>query len=276
MSHKTKILDLGNPEDLEVKIFPAGEVNVRVIDPIEWKSSYEIIAVLKEPKDIMVLLLTNNALRHKGVRNISLTLEYIPYCRQDNIFNEGEALSIEVMANLINSCKFDRVKTLDPHSKSAAYLINNLVVKERSFYVNECVRILSTEDEVFLVSPDIGSYKTTYNIKKYIAKEQPSKDVKVISFMKGRSSDNGIGELKCTENIDLTGKQIFVSDDICDSGGTLLRVGKALKEMGAEKLYLFVSHGVFSKGLDELMKMYVSIFTTRSYSSLQHRDLFYI
>ena len=51
-------------------------------------------------------------------------------------------------------------------------------------------------------------------------------------------------------------------DDICDDGQTFIGLAKASKNKNADKFYLSVSYGIFSKGLKELNKHFEVIFTT--------------
>ncbi len=62
----------------------------------------------------------------------------------------------------------------------------------------------------------------------------------------------------------LKGKTPIVVDDICDGGATFLALAQKLKLSGANKPYLFVSHGIFSKGTSELLRWYERIGTTNS------------
>ena len=41
-------------------------------------------------------------------------------------------------------------------------------------------------------------------------------------------------------------------DDICDGGQTFISLAQSLKKQGAAEIFLYVTHGIFSKGLDQL------------------------
>ena len=64
-------------------------------------------------------------------------------------------------------------------------------------------------------------------------------------------------------NEDLQNKTCFIIDDICDGGGTFVGTAEALKKIGAQKIILVVSHGIFSKGFD--LENIDEIYTTDSY-----------
>ena len=48
------------------------------------------------------------------------------------------------------------------------------------------------------------------------------------------------------------GRNCLIVDDICDGGGTFIPLAKKLKNAGAKTVTLYVTHGIFSKGLDPL------------------------
>ena len=57
----------------------------------------------------------------------------------------------------------------------------------------------------------------------------------------------------------------LIVDDICDGGGTFSGIAQVLRANGAEKIYLCVTHGIFSKGIE--INGIDEIFTTDSYAS---------
>ena len=67
---------------------------------------------------------------------------------------------------------------------------------------------------------------------------------------------------------DLKNRPCLIVDDICDGGGTFLGLGSELKKKNAGELFLAVSHGIFSKGFDQLSDIYTQLFTTDSIQTL--------
>jgi len=65
------------------------------------------------------------------------------------------------------------------------------------------------------------------------------------------------------------GAVYIIVDDICDGGGTFnLLAEEFFKDPASEgaELALFVSHGIFSKGLNAIDKRITSIYTTDSWA----------
>ena len=54
-------------------------------------------------------------------------------------------------------------------------------------------------------------------------------------------------------------------DDIFDGGRTFVELAKLILPMEPERLELYVTHGIFSKGYDEITQYYDRIYTTNSF-----------
>ena len=233
--------------------FPGGEVGVQIMTPAT--STSEIVTIkahIKNSDDILALLQVSDAVdrQYESVKKI-LNLNYVPYARQDRVCNEGESLSIKVFANLINSCGFYKVKILDPHSDVTPALINNCVVKE-SYDV-----LKKNLNDYYIVAPDAGAYKKAHKwAEKFQAKgvitANKVRDVRTGNIL-GVKVDQDVEDLK-----------LFVVDDICDGGRTFIELARCFGLKPA-KLKLFVTHGIFSKGLNGLIEAYDHIYTTNSF-----------
>ena len=63
----------------------------------------------------------------------------------------------------------------------------------------------------------------------------------------------------------MDGRIAVITDDICDGGYTFIKVAEQLKAKGADKVVLFVTHGIFAKGLDVFDGLIDHVFTTDSF-----------
>lgn len=242
--------------------FPGGEIHVRIPKKI---SRCTIKASICGSDDLMTVLLLNDAAKRAGAMYVSLELMYIPYAQQDRICESGEALSIKVFADLINSCGFNRVTVYDPHSYVSTALINNCKIVEVADIIKS-EEFQSKLDDVIdvLVAPDAGAYKKVINLSRFEYLYDGCINyfnAAVVHATKNRVN----GEVQSvTLHGDVAGKNCLVIDDICVGGRTFTELGKALKDAGAGDLSLYVTHGIFSKGLDELNLYYKKIYSTDS------------
>lgn len=249
--------------EVEKKYFPCGELLVQLPEPEfpDLAEDIELELVYESNDDLMLLLLVNNALRDIYHRDtwVSLTIGYFPYGRQDRVANAGEPLSLKVACQMINSCGFDSVTVIDPHSDVTPALIDNVVkvgmVDIMSNFWNSGA-VLGDVD--LIVSPDVGAYKKVGEVAKIVGMGVIRAD-KVRDTMTGQISDIEVYAE------DLTGQSVAILDDICDGGGTFIGLAKKLKEKWANKVVLYTTHGMYTKGVDILLENGVDMVVCYNY-----------
>lgn len=78
-----------------------------------------------------------------------------------------------------------------------------------------------------------------------------------------------------SNGFDMTNKKLLVIDDICDGGGTFVLLANELKKHNPTRFSLFVTHGIFSKGVEVLYDAgYSSVITTDSLFDEGRKALF--
>lgn len=243
--------------------FSGGEVHLKIkINPTE---KVRINCRINNSDDLMLLVLAVDALRGMNVKYIEAFIPYIPYARQDRRMVYGEPLSIKAFAQIINSLKLDRVICYDVHSEVTLALIDNI---EHHNNFSEVLKFLiqntsqSWKKQV-IVSPDAGAYKKVFKMCQHI---NYSGEIIIANKLRDTSSGK---ILSIKLNGDVSGMDCIIVDDIIDGGNTFIELAVALKSRGANNLYLFASHGIFSKGVDELLKHFKAIGTTNSFKENQ-------
>jgi ribose-phosphate pyrophosphokinase len=247
---------------IEIFSFPSGcEQHVK----INYNSEdVTICCRIKSSNDLMNLFLATDALRRNGTKSVSAVIPFLPYARQDRVMVKGEPLSVKVIADLINSQNYDQVTILDPHSDVAPALINNCrVITNYSFVAS----VLASFNYYRIASPDAGALKKVYSLASSIGHKNP-----IVECGKKRDVVTGkITATTCNES-NLEGADVFIVDDICDGGFTFTELAKVLKTRNCGKIYLIVTHGIFSKGIDALEGI-DHVFTTDSFCTIQHEKL---
>jgi ribose-phosphate pyrophosphokinase len=253
----------------EVKIFkfPAGESGVS----FEWASSRTRVAgplsckisIKWESNDdlINLALLTDAVRRDRPDIEINLEILYFPYARQDRVCNTGESLSVKVIAGIINSLGFKRVYVLDPHSDVLGAVLNNMVEVDNLDNVVKAINTVwdtSGSHSVALVSPDAGALKKVYRYAK------SADGIPVIRADKSRDVASG----KITGTVVYSGYlgkvDLIVVDDICDGGGTFIPLAEELRKITDGTVSLFVTHGLFTKGVDIVADAFDNVFTANN------------
>jgi ribose-phosphate pyrophosphokinase len=245
---------------IEMIYFPMGEIHCRFPQCV---SEYaDVQCRIRNSEDIMTLLLAVDALKSKQIKLRNLYVPYLPYSRQDRIAISGEPHSLKVISGLLDSLGFAKIFTLDVHSNVAEACFRNtrFVNLKPIRLVQKWLENIANPEDITLVSPDEGAIKRTFEYMQLGFKE-------MVSCFKTRDPKTGaISGFKIYDKI--TTKEALVLDDICDGGGTFLGLAPLLKEAGAEKLFLWVTHGGFTKGIDKLLAEYNEIGCTNSYSIL--------
>lgn len=101
--------------------FPDGESYVRLYTPVHG-AEVAIVCTLDHPDEkLLPLLWLAIAARQGGARRVGLIAPYLPYMRQDVVFNAGEIRAAEHFAALLNPA-FDWLVTVDPHLHRIAHL----------------------------------------------------------------------------------------------------------------------------------------------------------
>lgn len=197
-----------------------------------------------------------DAYAERGKRIPNLILPFIPGGRQDRLNPAGDFLfTLKSVGKMINERKFDTVTTIDPHSNVSGMAIDRLQVYPianmlGNFYVGY--------DAV--IAPDAGAGHRAQEAASILGVLRGT-PMPVIQAEKTRDVETG--KLSgFAVNVE-KGKHYLVFDDICDGGGTFVGLGEKIREQGANA-GLFVTHGIFSKGLDTLNSIYKVVTTTDS------------
>lgn len=267
------------PHGLEKEFkFSGGEMQVCLSDEaqaaIRGNLHATVLAHLRSSDDIMSLLLFTDAVRRVNPRiKMNLIIPYLPYARQDRVMNPGEALSVRVMADVINLMRYDEVIFHDPHSEVGVACVNNGVNWPVQFIIGGFHReeehnALSTQiKDMTLIAPDAGAMKKVMNVAKEFECES------VVTCEKVR--DTKTGEITQTRVHDLekvTDKDVLIIDDICDGGRTFIEIAKVLGDK-PKSISLYVTHGIFSKGLQPLFDAGIStVYTTDSFPQEHEYD----
>ncbi|AIM60531.1 phosphoribosylpyrophosphate synthetase [Cellulophaga lytica] len=254
-----------NQKSIEFKsfLFSGGEPHIKIENNFNTSDTITVTHRLQSFNDVGLLLITVDALKRMAVKTIKVFIPYFPAARQDRLMVPGESLSVKVYAELINNLQLNEVIVYDPHSEVTPALLHNCSTITNYTFIQKVISILN--NNVLLISPDGGALKKIYKVAEYLGGKE------VIECSKTRDVKTGkLSGFKVYAD-DLQGKDCLVVDDICDGGGTFNGLAQELKNKNAGNLYLAVSHGIFSKGLESLSSYYSGIFTTDSFNSIEEQ-----
>lgn len=278
-----KILNLVYPEKSDIKYnkiqFPDGQQQVIIGTggKVTYTSSIpiQIKSRLNNFEDLELIICSTKSLRNLGVKEIHLYVPYFLGSRSDRKFEEGGNNYIkDVLAPVINSLNFKTVTCIDPHSHSLECCIKNFKSIDNSELVNfglEWAHVTSgkmpyidyIKEGIILVSPDAGASKKIYKLAEQIGYKGD-----IITCSKDRDKDGKLTKtvVPAYDTGPLIMKDYIIIDDICDGGRTFINIAIELKKLyNCNKIYLIVTHSIFSKGTNELLQYFDGIYTTNSY-----------
>ena len=256
-------------------VFPDGAVWLKVIDALPSFARLMRIraAAMRDMNDFMLLAQLVEAVRHQTDVLVShLELPWLPWARQDRHMVAGDSFALKVFASHLNTLKFDKVNVLDPHSDAAAAAIDNLVAigQECCLLQSASLSRLFQQHALMLVAPDAGALKKIDTV----ARAAGVAEYAILSKKRDVASGKLTGFALLTG--DVSGRDLLIVDDLCDAGGTFIGSAQVLRDAGARSVSLYVTHGIFSKGVEHLFDNGIdAIYTTTSFAvpTLKHPQL---
>jgi ribose-phosphate pyrophosphokinase len=246
-------------------VFAGGEPHIKIKPGFDVAQSVNITNRLNHFNDLGLLCVAVDALKRMGVSRIQLFIPYFPAARQDRVMISGEPLTVKVYADIINAMQLDKVTVFDAHSEVTPALLHHCEAIPNHRFIQQVIDRIGSE--VKLISPDGGALKKIYKVSEFLG------GVDVVECSKSRDVKTGkLSGFKVYDD-NLAGAECLIVDDICDGGGTFLGLAEELKKKNSGKLYLAISHGIFSKGFDELLKHFAGIFTTDSVKNIEHKGV---
>jgi ribose-phosphate pyrophosphokinase len=281
-----KTLNLVYPEKSDIKFkiskFPSGQQNLVILTTAKYEGIYivaqdsvTIKSRLNNWLDLELITCAVASLRELGVEEIHL---YVPFIdgRQDRKFEEGGNNYLrDVLAPVINSLGFKTITSIDPHSYVTEGVINNFkslsnldLVKWVMMNEPFCSKSL---DDIILVSPDNGASHKIYKLSEQIGFKGD-----IITCSKERDNEGKLTKVNVPlSSFKHANKDFIICDDICDGGATFINIAKEIKnhpDCRKGKIYLVISHGIFSAGFEELSKYFDGVYSTNSYKDINYLD----
>lgn len=248
-----------NDKKVEIGHFPDGTILMKeyvqknytdnISANISWK--------FENNEEMIALYFLTKHLKSHGVNKIHLNMPYIPNARQDRVKSDEDVFTLKYFAEFINSMNFSSVTVLDPHSSVSEALIDRIIIKTPAENIKKVIEKIG-EDNLLMFFPDEGAMKRYSSMA----------DKPYAFGIKKR--DWATGQIKgldvAGETSLIKGSKILIVDDISSKGGTFYFSAKKLKELGADKIYLYISHCENTILEGELIKSdYIErIFTTDS------------
>lgn len=237
---------------LEIHIFPDGEKRVRVEEPVV-DAQCAIIQTACTPTDqsFMELFFIADALKRSGASSVTAVIPYLGYQRQDHVFREGEAVSLEVIIKFIKAVGINSVVAFDLHSIKIpeVFVEFGLDVQHESalpLFAKEIKKQQWTAKDTVLVSPDKGGIRRIKQLSEMVD------TMSYASIVKNR--DLTTGEVSAEEIDGALNDRAIIVDDMISSGGTIAAAANLLLGKGVKEIIICATHAVLSDSAPQILQ----------------------
>ena len=222
---------------VNIQRFSDGEIQPVFLESVRGDYVFLVQSSFAPTDNLMEMLLMIDAAKRASAYKIIAVIPYYGYARQDRKDKPRVAIGSKLIATLLESAGANRVITMDLHAAQIQGFFDVPVDHLDSSaifipYIND----LKLQNLAF-AAPDVGSTNRVREIASYFNAEMVICD-------KHRKRANEIASMVVIG--DVTGKDIILVDDICDTGGTLAKAAGLLKEKGARSVRAMITHPVLS------------------------------
>lgn len=239
--------------DVKVIRFSDGGSSIKIDFPPEIEG-FISVSIENEPVDSYHYYLTHigsmiNERYDTSSIEVIAHLPYFPHARADREFEDGMGVPLKTLLDAVTKY-YNHLYTYDVHNLAPFFHIG-IEHDDRGraslFHASVTRDSVQVPQDSIFIAPDKGAIPSTRLVtnayKSVMRTCNKTRDVKT-GMITDVTSDISAGELD--------GKTCIITDDICDGGMTFILVADHLKKMGASEVWLYVTHGIFSKGLEVL------------------------
>lgn len=224
--------------------FESGMPNIFIEEVHRLQPAHVLLLLNMRQKEILLDEMSLlYAIPRYGCRSLTVLLPFFPTGTMERVDREGEVATASTLSRMLSATPVNA-------GGPARFLIFDIHALQIRFYFQDnCLPVLLSamplfknllhqrysDDNIAIAFPDEGA-------KKRFGGFFEKAGYPVLFCSKVREGDKRV--VRIAEG-DAHGKHVFIVDDLCNTGGTVIACQKALKESGAFKVSVFVTHGVF-------------------------------
>jgi ribose-phosphate pyrophosphokinase len=222
---------------VNIRRFSDGEIYVEFQESIRGQFVFLIQSTFAPSDNLMELLLMIDAAKRSSAYKVIAVMPYYGLARQDRKDRPRVAIGSKLVANMLTAAGADRIITMDLHAPQIqGYFDIPVDHLDSSAIFIPYIESLNLENLTF-AAPDVGSANRIREVASYF-------ECEMVICDKHRKRANEIASMVVIG--DVTDRDVVIIDDICDTGGTLVKSAALLKEKGARSVRALITHPVLS------------------------------
>ena len=222
---------------VNIQRFSDGEIYVEFKESIRGRFVFLVQSTYAPSDNLMELLLMIDAAKRASAYKVIAVIPYYGLARQDRKDRPRVAIGSKLVANMLTAAGADRVITMDLHAPQIqGYFDIPVDHLDSSAIFIPYIENLKLANLTF-AAPDVGSANRIREIATYF-------ECEMVICDKHRKRANEIASMVVIG--DVADRDVVLIDDICDTGGTLVKSAALMKEKGARSVRAFCTHPVLS------------------------------
>ncbi len=223
--------------EVKTTYFSDGEFQPALEESVRGRRVFIIGSTFPNADNLMEMLLMLDAAKRASARHITAVMPYFGWARQDRKDQPRVAIGAKLVANLLQSAGATRIMTMDLHADQIQGFFEKPVDHlYASTIFMPYIKSLKLEN-LTIASPDMGGSKRAYAYSKHLQSD-------VVVCYKQREKANKIGHMELIG--DVKNKNVILTDDMIDTGGTLARAADLMMERGALSVRALCTHPILS------------------------------
>ncbi len=223
--------------DKTLSRFSDGEIQPFYNESVRGADVFIIQSTNQPTDNLFELLLMTDAAKRASAHYITAVVPYFGFARQDRKDKPRVAIGAKMIANLLTAAGIHRIMTMDLHAAQIQGFFDIPVDHlDGSIIFVPYIKSLKLQN-LTIASPDMGGSYRARTFAKFFNAE-------VIICDKRRKRANEIESMSIIG--DVTGQDVVLIDDICDTAGTLSKAAALIMENGARSVRAVCTHAVLS------------------------------
>jgi ribose-phosphate pyrophosphokinase len=239
---------------LEERRFEGGEFKLRPLESVRDRTSFVVQSLIDSDEApvasrLLRLLFLLQGLRDGGSPQRIAVLPYLAFARKDRRTQLHDPVTSRYVAELLEAAGASHVVALDVHNPAAfdnAFRVPVDHLSALPMFVDHFAQHLAVP--ICVASPDIGGIKRAQLFRELLA-HRLGGPVDLVFLEKRRALGMVSGGALVGE---VRGSSVIIIDDLCATGGSLLRAAQACQGDGAARVHVAVTHAVLAAGLERL------------------------